>query len=166
MPERTVEVAGLRELRAALERVDEEFQGKLRAANLRAAQIVAAEATRRAPKGPHQGGPRGGIVPVVSSIRAYGLALKAQVGIGGSATPHGQVLEFGGTIPRRGQSKALIRQQQRAHRGFERAGLSVTRVRKQAYLYPAIAATREQVVDAYGDMLDSLMRQAFPQGSA
>jgi HK97 gp10 family phage protein len=167
VPERAVEVVGLRELRRELKRAGEEFPKELRAANAKAAEVVAVEARRRAPRGPHQGGPKGRPpVPVASSIRTYGLAGKAQVGIGGSRTPHGQVLEFGGSVPRRGQSKALVRQQQRAHRGFQRAGLAVTMVKAQPYLYPAIAATREEVVDVYGAALDRLMRRAFPQGVA
>ena len=36
----------------------------------------------------------------------------------------------------------------------------------QPYLYPAIADTREEVEEAYGDMIDRLMRRAFPDRSA
>lgn len=162
MPERAVEVQGLRQFRYELRAAGQQFPKELRQANLEAAELVVADARRRAPQGPHLGKPR--VRPVIASIRALASQGKGQVAIGGATSPHPQVLEFGGTIPRRGQSAALIAQQQQAHRGFERAGLAVTRVRKQPYLYPALAAKAEEVVEFYGEALDRIYRRAFPRG--
>jgi hypothetical protein len=157
---RAIEVTGLRELRTALRQASAELPRELARVNQQAAEIVAAEARRRAPEGPHEGKPA--ITPVRQSIRALRQQSKGVVAIGGARSPHAVVLEFGGTIPRRGQSKLLVVQQQRAHRGFERAGLAVTRVRAQPYVYPALDAKRDEVVEAYADLVGKLLHRAFP----
>lgn len=162
MAERAIEVHGLREFRRELKRLGEEFPKEMRQANRDAAELVVPEARRRAPKGPHEGKPA--VQPVAASIKAGGTQRAGYVAIGGARSPHAPVYEFGGTIPRRGQSAALIAQQQRAHRGFERAGLAVTRVQARPYLYPAIAAVSDEIVEAYGQALDRLTRRAFDRG--
>src|SRR5262245_8022884 len=163
MSERAVEavrIQGLRDFRRELKRMGPEFPAELKQANLDAAELVAADARRRAPRGPHEGGGR--VVPISQNIRALGSQAKGQVAIGGARSPHAVVTEFGGTIPRRGQSRLLIEQQQRSHRSFVRAGLSVTPVRAQPYLYPALAAQREAVIEFYGEAIDRVSRRAFP----
>ena len=159
MPERAIEIHGLRELRRELKRAGEQFPKEMREANKAAAELVVPEARRRAPKGPHEGKPA--VQPITASIRAGGTQRVGYVVIGGARSPHAPVYEFGGTIPRRGQSSALIAQQQRAHRGFERAGLAVTRVQARPYLYPAIAAVTDEIIEAYGQAIDRLTRRAF-----
>lgn len=143
MPPRVVQVDGLRELRRELKRAGERFPRELREANRDAAELVARSARRRAPRGPHEGGGR--IQPVVSSIRALASQRAGQVAIGGARAPHGPPLEFGGTL-RRFHSQAR------------------TRVTAQPFLYPAIAAEQDEVVEFYGDAIDRLTRRAFPRG--
>jgi hypothetical protein len=161
---RGIQVNGMRELRWALKQASAELPKELAAANQEAARIVAKEARRRAPEGAHQGG--GKIVPVKQSIRALRQQSKAIVAIGGARSPHAVVTEFGGVIPRRGSHRGQVAEAQAKHRGFRRyGGISVTRVRKQAYVYPALAAKRDEVIDAYGDLIGQLLSKAFPSAA-
>jgi hypothetical protein len=156
---RAIQVTGLRELRRDLRRLDATLPRELAQINQRAAEIVATEARRRAPRGPHQGGGR--VAPIVSSIKALRQQGRGVVAIGGVRSPHAVVTEFGGTIPRRGSHRGQVAQAQAMHQSFRRfGGISVTRVRKQAYVYPALDAKRDEVVNAYADMLDDLLRRA------
>jgi hypothetical protein len=156
---RGIEVTGLRELRRELKRMSAELPRELAKANQEAAEIVAREARRRAPQGPHQGKPK--VTPVVASIKALRQQGRGVVAIGGARSPHAVVTEFGGTIPRRGSHRGQVAEAQARRRGFRRyGGVSVTRVRKQAYLYPALDAKRDEVVERYGDLLDQLLRRA------
>ena len=137
-----VEIAGLRELRRALNLVDKQFGKELAEANNQAAEIVAAEARRRAPSGPHQGG--GTVVPIAASIRALRGQRRAAVSMGGAKTPHAEPTEFGGTIPRH-------------------HSLAHTHIQQRAFLYPAIAAKRAEVVQTYAYLVDRLTSRAFNQ---
>jgi hypothetical protein len=162
MPERGVEIIGLREFRRELKQAGQQFPKELRQANLQAAEVVAAEAARRAPMGPHLGGGR--VRPVIQSIRALASQGKGQVAIGGASTPHAQVLEFGGHIPRKGRDPSLVAKAQAGHRSFASVGIGdLTRVRAQPYLYPALAAKADEVVEVYGEAIDRLSRRAFPR---
>jgi hypothetical protein len=123
-----VRVFGLRELRAALKRTEDRAPKELQLANKRAADLVAREAQRRAPRGPHQGG--GNVQPVAASIRSQATTGKAVVAFGGRRSPHAPPLEFGGTLRR-----------------FHSA--SRTRVQKRPFVYPAIEAERDHVLEQY-----------------
>jgi hypothetical protein len=139
-----VEVTGLRELRRALREVDRALPGQLAAVNHAAAEVVAVEARRRAPRGPHEGGPKDQpFTPITESIRALNQQTKGVIAAGGVRTPHAAVLEFGGTIPR--------------HHSRTR-----TTVRAQPSVYPALRAKRDEVVDVYSRALEALMTRAFP----
>jgi hypothetical protein len=160
VPQReVVYVKGLNELVRNLKKVDAGLPREFAQTNKKVAGIVATEAARRAPRGEHEGGGR--IRPVSETIRGLAQARRVVVAFGGAATPHAGVLEFGGTIPRRGQSAQLRAQQRHAKRGYERAGLAVTRVAKQAYVYPAADATRARVIDLYQQAVADVMRLAF-----
>lgn len=159
-----IEVHGLRELRRELRQAGQQFPKEMRQANIDAAELVVPEAKRRAPKGPHEGKPA--IQPVVASIKAGGTQRAGYVAIGGARSPHAPVYEFGGTIPRRGQDASTRATIQARHGSYEKAGLAVTRVRARPYLYPAIAAVSDEIVEAYGEALDRLSRRAFPRGGA
>jgi hypothetical protein len=97
----------------------------------------------------------------VSSIRPGGTQRAGYVAIGGARSPHAPVYEFGGTIPRRGQGASTVAKIQARHGSFEKAGLAITRVRARPYLYPAIAAKTDEVVEFYGRVLDRISRRAF-----
>jgi hypothetical protein len=163
MAERIVEVAGLREFRRELKRIGPAWPKELRQANLEAAEVVARKARRNAPQGPHEGGGR--VQPLVKSIRALANQTRGQVAIGGARSPHAVVTEFGGMIPRRGVDRSLVAAAQAGHRSFASAGVeSLTPVRKQPYLYPALASERDEVLEVYGEAIDRVMRRAFPLG--
>jgi hypothetical protein len=165
-----VTVDGLREFARSLGLAADHINTAVATANREAAHVVAREAARRAPRGRHQGG--GTVVPVHASVRVYATSRKAQVGIGGMATPHGQVLEFGGTIPRRapkGERKIQRRQAayaKKSHRSFASVGIQrVTKVTARPYLYPAIDASQAEILDVYDDAMFRLLRPAFPSGA-
>lgn len=165
-----VTVEGLRELARSLGVAADHLNTSMALANREAATVVAKEAARRAPRGRHQGS--GTVVPVHASVRVYATTRKAQVGIGGTATPHGQVLEFGGSIPRRAArgQRAIQRRQvayaKRSHRSFANVGITrTTRVEARPYLYPAIAASQAEIMDVYDDSVFRLLRPAFPSGA-
>lgn len=69
------------------------------------------------------------------SIRGLKVQRSAVVRMGGARVPYAPIQEFG--WPARG-------------------------IASQAFLYPAIASTRAEVIEAYGEMIDKLMRRAFP----
>ena len=155
----SVQTRGLAELRRDLRAADKSFGPEVGRANQAAAQVVATEAKRRAPKGPHQGG--GAVAPISSTITALRRQKAASVSIGGARSPHAVVTEYGGSIPRRGSDVSTVRTAQRRKQAFSRHGLKVTHVRQQAYLYPAIAAKAGEVALLYGAMLDQIMSKAF-----
>lgn len=152
-------MVGLAQLRRDLRRIDPKWGKELGKANFDAASVVVVEASQRAPKGPHEGSGR--VAPISTTITALRRQQAATVAIGGARSPHAVVTEFGGTVPRRGSDKATIRKAQRGKRSFIQHGLQVTHVRKQAYLYPAIDATREKVLFVYQGAVNTIMGEAF-----
>jgi len=131
---RGIQVTGLRELRRELKRVSAQLPRELAKVNHEAAEIVAAEARRRAPV--RSGKLRG-------SVRALRQQARGVVAAGSARVPYAGVQEFGGTVPR-----------------FHSA--SRTTIPAQPYVYPALGAKRDEVIDAYGEALGDLMRRAFP----
>lgn len=137
MPAQKVEVYGLRELRRELKQAEGRSPHELQQANKQAAEIVAREARRRAPKGPHQGG--GNVQPISASIRAQATSGRGLVAFGGVRSPHAPPAEFGGTLKRH-------------------ASAARTRVTKRPYIYPAIKAERHEVLRVYDQALDRITR--------
>jgi HK97 gp10 family phage protein len=129
-----IQVNGLRELRRELKRVSADLPKELAQANHDAAEIVAAEARRRVPV--RSGKLRG-------SVRSLRGQARGVVAAGRASVPYAGVTEFGGRIRRFHSS-------------------SKTRIPAQPYLYPALADKRDEVVEHYGDALDSLLHKAFP----
>ena len=140
MADTRIEVHGLRELRRALKDAEGHSQHELQQANFRAAGIIAREASRRAPKGPHQGGgkPRT-VVPIAASIKPQAITGKAYVTFGGQRSPHGPPTEFGGTLKR--------------HTSPAR-----TQVAKRPFVYPAIEAEMDHMLQQYELALRSITR--------
>lgn len=137
-----IEVVGLRDFRRDLGRVGPEYRRMVRQINLDAAEVVAKEARRRAPRGPHEGGGR--VVPLWTNIRALASQTRGQVATGSARAPHGPVYEFGGTIRRHASS-------------------SRTQVRAQPYMYPALDAKADEVVEVFAEGVDRVTRRAFPE---
>ncbi|HEY5987522.1 MAG TPA: hypothetical protein VIV12_14280 [Streptosporangiaceae bacterium] len=139
-----IQVLGVRELRNALRDADGRTPQELQRANKRCAEIVAREARRRAPKGEHEGG--GHPQPLAAAIRAQATATRAVVAFGGSRAPHGAVVNWGGTIPRRGTT-------------------SRTRVPRQEHIYAAIGAEHQQILTVY-ELSVKLIARNLERGGA
>ena len=124
----SVRTEGLTELRAELRKIDSEGEllRGLREAHRAAADVVAQEAARRAPR-------RTGALR--SSIRALARQTSGQVAAGKAKVPYAAAVEFG--YPRRN-------------------------IPKQPYIFPAIEAKSETIVEIYADGLQKLMKKAFP----
>jgi hypothetical protein len=137
-----VSIAGLREFRRDLRRVDKTLPKELGKAHQEVGQIVADEAIRRAPAGPHQGA--GSVTPIKGSIRALRRQSGAAVAMGGARSPHVPPTEFGGTLARH-------------------ASRSRTTVHQRAFLYPAIAAKTDQVLLVYSKLIQQVAGKAFNQ---
>ena len=142
-----VDVEGLRLLQFELRAVDKAWPRELRAANKTAAEVVA-ESTRQSFSS------RPGVTPKVApSVRALAQQRNASVKIGGARFPYALGAEFGGGKYGPGNPTA--------------AGGHTTQFppfKKSGYsLYPSIAATREEVVDAYAAAVDRLVARAFPR---
>lgn len=157
-----IEVTGLRELRRDLKQAEGRSPKEVQQANKDAAGIVAAEARRRAPRGPHEGrGKPNPIVPIWLSIKSQATTGKGLVVFGGAKSPHAPVYEFGGSIPRRGARAthgAAIKKAQAAHRSFGSFGISTTRIEQRAYVYPAIDATQGEVLRTYEQAVSRIIR--------
>lgn len=134
-----IQVRGLKELRAALKQVDAKAPKLLQKANKAAANLIVGPA--RARMGQHS--PRAGS-RAAGTIRALASGTRAQIGVGSNSVPWALGHEFGGG--RRPTTHMFP-----PHRGQE--GYAV---------YPTIRAMREQIIDQYGDFLDDLTQEAFP----
>jgi hypothetical protein len=137
-----VQVDGLRDLRRELRRAGDQFPRELREANLEAAQVAVPFVRRFAPVGPHQGG--GSVRPIIASIRAGASQRAGYVAAGGARTPHAAVWQWGGTIPRRGQTNAR------------------TRIPGRHYMDRGVEAATDEVLEVYDAALARLVRRAFP----
>ena len=141
-----IQVRGLKELRAALKEVDAKAPKLLQKANKAAANLVVGPA--RARMGQHS--PRAGS-RAAGTIRALASGTKAQIGVGSNAVPWALGHEFGG----RGRPHRIGKQGHTMmfppHRGQD--GYAV---------YPTIRAMRAEIMDQYGDMIDELVQDSFP----
>jgi hypothetical protein len=141
----SIQVKGLRELRRELKRIDRELPRELAKVNQEVAEIFAGEMRTRAPKGPHQGGGR--VTPIAPSVKAGRQQARGVVAIGGARSPHALPINFGGTIARYHST-------------------SRTRVVAREFIFSSLGAKRDEGVDRYGELLEKLMRRAFPDGLA
>jgi hypothetical protein len=161
-----MKIDGLATFARQCRRIGKDAQKELRAANLKAAQFVVPEAVRRAPKGPHQGGPKGRPVqPISMSIRAVGGQRFAAVRAGSARSPHAPVYEFGGEIPRRGTRAThggLIAKARAGHRAFGSFGIPTTRIQPRPYVFPAVEAMVPHIADIYQRDFAKLVSRAFP----
>lgn len=155
-----IKVVGLDALRRDMAKLDQRLPGEvLGKANKQAAEIVATDARRKVPRGPHQGG--GYVETIGSSIQTGESANRATVSIGGPAAPHAEVIEFGGTIPRRGSDPTAVARIQARHQSYERHGLAVTRIKARPYLYPAIYDTQSEVIERYAGLIGEAYAAVF-----
>jgi len=138
-----VQVRGFNEFRRALRAADARFPRELAQANKRiAGAIVVPEARARAAR---RTNPNPGHA-VRDSIRALGSQSRVQVAMGGARVPQAIGHEFGSVKYK--QFPARSPRQGRGNTGY--------------FFYPAIRASIPAIRDVYGDMLDALAEEAFP----
>jgi hypothetical protein len=161
-----IQVKGLNTFARECRRIGKEAQAELRKTNLKAAELVVPEAIRRAPKGKHEGGPKGRpILPISASIRAFGGQRYAAIRAGSARAPHAPVYEFGGSIPRRGTHATHGEQIAKAraqHRRYGQFGIPHTRINARPYVFPAVEAMQTLVREQYMRDFVKLVSQAFP----
>jgi hypothetical protein len=94
-----IRVAGLREFRRSLRKLDSSLPKGLRLAGNTAAGIVVQAAKPRVPTGPGKGG------HAKTSLRAASTSSAARVAFGGKRFPYAPWLDFGGRVGRRHQTQ-------------------------------------------------------------
>lgn len=128
-----IQVKGLREVQAALRKVDSELPKALRRVNLAAAEIVAQEARRRAPVKTGK---------LRKSIKAQGQQRGASVKGGTpSRVPYFGFIDFGGVTGRYGNAK----------RPFIKDG---------RIIYPSVARRKQEALEFYERAVDDLIKKA------
>jgi hypothetical protein len=137
MPAGKIEIHGLRELRRALKEAEGRSPKEIQQANKHAAEIVAGTAGRRFRRGPHQGG--GNVQPAAGSVKAQATSGRGIVAFGGMRSPHAPVVNFGGTIGRRGTT-------------------SRTRIRGREVVFSSIRFERPRVLETYDQALKRITR--------
>lgn len=161
-----IEVTGLRELRRALKQAEGRSPQELKKASLAAAEAVVPEARRRAPKGKHEGG--GTVEPAASSIKARATAGRAYIVFGGTRSPHEPVVNFGGTIPRRGfkgvsltekrKGKIISGKRHAAERFKRRTRVAVTRIPRREHIYAALEDKRMEILHAFEQAIGKITK--------
>ena len=131
-----VRVEGLKELRRELRALDGEWNKQLQKVNKAIAEDVA-EGTRADFRGLGGSGPK-----AASTVKALAQQARAQVKFGGKGNSVAERVAAGNAF-------GSVRFKQ-----FPRPGVYA--------LYPALARLRPDLEDRYLDMLDDLMRRAFP----
>lgn len=137
MAERKIEVHGLRELRRALREAEDRSPKELQQANKDAAEIVASTARHRFRRGPHQGG--GIVLPAGESVKAQATSGRGLVAFGGMRSPHAPVVNFGGSIGRRGT-------------------MSRTQIKGHEVVFDSIRSERHRVLESYEDAVKRITR--------
>lgn len=97
-----VRVEGLADLRRRLKAVRPELVTELRQAEMAAAQVIAADAAERAPRGTRPL-PKNRRLRLHEAIRPIVRGTKIYVGATAAKAPHGNVNHWGGTIHPRGK---------------------------------------------------------------
>lgn len=128
-----IEVAGLRELQAALKRVDVELPRQLRLILNQASDLVIDYARPRMPS--KTGRAR-------ASLKPRSSQREARVALGGSKAPYAAWLDFGGEGKRKGRPPK---------RPFIREG---------RYVYAGLAAKRADITEVMSTGLDKIARGA------
>ncbi len=105
-----IQVEGLRELQAALKRMDTGLPKKLRLALNEASEEVIDYARPRFPR-------RSG--KAAASLKARSTQKQARVGLGGNRAPYAPWLDFGGRVgPNRSVSRPFIREGRYVYKGL------------------------------------------------
>lgn len=138
-----IDVEGLKDLRRALKAAEDATPAALRAANKSVAEVVVLPEVRRRAEGDNSPPGRWGHV-ALGTIRALATQTSASIAIGNNTTATYAL----------GKNFGSIRYRQFLPWGNGDPDYA---------LYGGIGATRARTIETYGDMIDTLLRDAFPQ---
>lgn len=134
-----IRAEGLRQFRNDLRQAGSHFPKEMQRANKRVAfDLIVPAAKQRAASRPH---PRPGS-KLIGTIRATATQTSAAVNMGGARTPWNFGQEW----------------------GSDRFAQFPSKNRSGYILYPTVKERREEIHEAYVDVLDDLSAQAFPKG--
>lgn len=147
----TVKVVGLDEFRKELRKLDDAgIIDGLKDANYEVARIVVAGAQGRAST-PMQRG-------AAASLKPSRQAARAQVTGGGARVPYFGGAEFGAQ-----QNQLRLGPSGRTYRGLNQfSAWRGSDMSAGYFLYPAIRDLTDRIVEIYGDAIEQLTKQAFP----
>jgi hypothetical protein len=104
------------------------------------------------------------VVPIRVSIGSGRQHLAGVVQIGGPRSPHAEVVNFGGMIPRRGSDRTAVAAARGRKKSFASTGVrSLTRVTGREFLYSSIYAEAGRVEEIYAEAVERVLGRAFPQ---
>jgi hypothetical protein len=147
-----VHITGLRELRAALRRVDGSILGELREGLKDAANIVSDDARS-------QINSRSG--KAAASIRAVSGGNTIYIKGGGARVPYYGWLEFGGTLPtKRPSKKKALFWSGASHPSKRARGARRDKVAEGRYIRPTVERNVPRLVEAAADAFDSARQKA------
>jgi len=128
----TIAIEGLTELRAELRKVDAAFPKMIRVALNKASELVISYAKPRIPQ--RSGRAR-------ASLKVRSSQTEARIAAGGTRAPYYPWLDFGGRVGR--------------HKSVSRPFYTQGR-----YVYPGLAAHRDEITKAMATGLDATLREA------
>lgn len=129
----TITVTGLREFQRALKQMDAGLPKQIRLALNEASTLVVKYATDRMPRRTGR---------AVASLKARSSQRQARVALGGNRAPYAPWLDFGGQGRIKGRP---------AERTFVKGG---------RYVYPGLAANRDEITEVMSSALTDLARTA------
>lgn len=132
MSESRITITGIKEFQRSLKQLDTDLPKQLRIALNEASQLVVDKAK---PKIPRRSG------NAAASLKVRSSQWEARIAAGGRKAPYYPWLDFGGKV---GPHKSV-------HRPFFKEG---------RYIYPALKANREQIIEVMATAISDLARDA------
>lgn len=151
MAQAAIRIEGMKELRAALKKVDDSATDIIAVANKKAATFVVTEATYKAKGMGRQASKASG------QLSASGTAKAGTVKLANSkAVPYAIGAEFGA-------NHNVPRPMRRKGKGYAMRGWNGLPVRAKSgrFLWPTIRAKRDEIVDVYATEVDRLLKRTF-----
>ncbi len=154
MPSEGIEIEGLRQFARELKAISPDLDAELKALNFQVASKVKDDAVARAAgQGPM-------VRRAAQSLRAAKQAARAAVFLGNNSTPFAFGAEFGSAQnrPRSLPNEGTTRLGWNQFRPWSGSGSTAG-----YFLYPAIRQDMPEIVDMYGDAVEKIAKQAFPE---
>lgn len=154
MPSEGIEIEGLRQFARELKAISPDLDAELKALNFQVASKVKDDAVARAAgQGPM-------VRRAAQSLRAAKQAARAAVFLGNKSTPFAFGAEFGSgrNQPRQLPNEGTTRLGWNQFRPWAGSGSTAG-----YFLYPAIRQDMPEIVDMYGDAVEKIAKQAFPE---